>query len=129
MDKVLRTKHFSEKELQCRCGCEYSGMSKEFMDKLESIRTDPDWSKPMRLSSAYRCKSYNRAVSSTGETGPHTTSRAVDCLVSGGDAAILTSIAVKHGMTGIGWSQKGDHGSRFIHLDDLSENRPASWSY
>ena len=125
----MSTKHFSEKELKCRCGCDYSGMSVEFMDKLEKIRIDKQWNKPMRLSSAFRCKAYNRVVSSTGETGPHTTSRAVDCLVSGGDTATLTMLAVKHGMTGIGWSQKGEHGSRFLHLDDLEENRPASWSY
>ena len=130
MSKVISTPHFSEKELRCKCGnCNFEGMDLAFMDKMEKIRTDPSWSKPIRVSSAFRCETYNSEVSSTGKDGPHTTARAIDCLVRGFDAVILIMIAVKHGMTGVGVSQKGKHSSRFIHLDDLEENRPACWSY
>ena len=128
--KVISTDHFSAKELQCKCGeCEFEGMDLAFMERMELIRTDPQWSKPIRVSSAYRCENHNSKVSSTGANGPHTTTRAMDCLVSGFDAVILMMIAVKHGITGVGVSQKGEHSSRFIHLDDLEENRPACWSY
>jgi uncharacterized protein YcbK (DUF882 family) len=128
--KVISTEHFSAKELKCKCGdCEFEGMDLAFMERMELIRTDSQWNKPIHVSSAYRCKNHNNKVSSTGENGPHTTARAIDCLVSGFDAVILMMIAVKHGMTGVGVSQKGKHSSRFIHLDDLEENRPACWSY
>jgi len=125
------SKHFSEKELACKCGkCDFIGMHEDFMSKLEAIRQDSRWAKPIRLSSAYRCPDHNSKVSSTGKDGPHTTSRAVDCLISGGDVQIFTLLAIQHGMTGIGWKQKGDYKSRFIHIDDITEGiRPHSWSY
>lgn len=127
---IKSSKHFSENELKCKCGCDFKGMDEGFMLKLEKIRQDSRWGKPIRLSSAYRCPSHNAKVSGTGETGPHTTARAVDCLISSEDAILFTVIAYQHGMTGIGWKQKGDYISRFVHIDDLTEGkRPHSWSY
>ena len=84
----------------------------------------------MHVSSAYRCPEYNDRVSSTGESGPHTTGRAIDILVSGQDALRLVTIAIEHGMTGMGLSQKGDYTSRYCHMDDLTEGvRPHIWTY
>lgn len=125
-------KYFSTKELACQCGRCGRGerdMSPSFMAKLEAIREEIGC--PLHVSSAYRCKVHNAAVSGTGFTGPHTTGRAVDIRISHGQAFDLVSLAKKHGMTGIGVSQKGN--SRFIHLDDLTEKdgfpRPNIWSY
>lgn len=130
MARVQSTEHFSEYELKCKCGkCEFPGMDLEFMNLIETIRVDPDWQKPMRVSSAYRCPAYNTQVSSTGENGPHTTGQAMDFLVSGKDAHKLLGLAMDYGFTGIGISQKGPHSSRFIHLDNLTLNRPWIWSY
>jgi hypothetical protein len=45
----------------------------------------------------------------------------------------VMQLAFKHGMTGIGVAQRGNHESRFIHIDDLSSEdsniRPWVWSY
>jgi len=122
------TTHFSRAELQCHCGCGQCRMDTIFMTRLEQLRVA--FGKPMRLSSAYRCPDYNERISKTGRTGPHTTGRAVDVLVSGEDAYRLVQLALEHGFTGIGISQKGAHENRFIHLDDMEgKTRPWVWSY
>ena len=133
--KCFETKHFSQKELECKCGkCEFPGMDKNFMELLEAVRTDPDWNRPMSISSAYRCPEHNSNVSSTGEEGPHTTGKAIDVRLSGKDAHLFLGIAMGYDFSGVGIAQKGSHGSRFIHLDTLEQEetsgpRPWIWSY
>jgi len=133
--KVKSTKHFSEAELQCKCGnCNFEGMDANFMELLEAVRTDPDWDRPMKVSSAYRCPEHNSAVSSTGMTGPHTSGKAIDIQISGGEAHLLLGVAMGYDFSGIGIAQKGPHGSRFIHLDTLETGetkgpRPWIWTY
>ncbi len=98
------------------------------MARLERLRQA--FGKPMRLSSAYRCPDYNARVSHTGLTGPHTTGRAVDVLISGEEAYRLVQLALEYGFTGIGIAQRGPYERRFIHLDDLEGDlRPRVWSY
>jgi len=44
----------------------------------------------------------------------------------------LVDIARKHGISGVGISQRGLHAKRFIHVDTLSDDkhpRPTMWSY
>ncbi len=124
------TDHFSENEMKCK-GSGDCKMVPEFMEALEKIRMELN--KPMIVSSGYRCPEYNDKVSGSGLTGPHTTGRAVDVVCSGGDALKIMELAIKHGMTGIGVSQKGDHSKRFLHLDmlipNMSKPRPWVWSY
>lgn len=124
---------FTAKELRCKCGeCE-GEMDRLFMEKyLIPLRREAGF--PFIVASAYRCPQHNANVSSSGLQGPHTTGRAIDIRIRGSRALSLVSLAVKHGMTGIGVSQKGDHASRFIHLDNLSDSetdgpRPWLWSY
>ena len=101
-------------------------MDPKFMDILQSIRLAYD--QPMQITSGYRCSEHNEAVSSTGNGGPHTTGRAVDIGCRGANALNLLAIAIRHGISGVGVSQKGE--SRFLHLDDAPVNpRPAIWSY
>jgi len=121
----MSTQHFTDHELRCRCGCGEVLMADGFMRRLESIRVA--YAKPMRLTSAYRCPAHDKEI---GGAGVHPTGRAVDVLVSGGDARRLLEIAVTHGITGVGVSQRGPHGSRFLHLDDThGPTRPWVWSY
>ncbi|ABK45255.1 Peptidase M15A [Magnetococcus marinus MC-1] len=123
--------HFSHAELQCHCGCGRSVMDERFMARLEELRMA--YGKPIIVNSAYRCPNHNASVSTTGSNGPHTTGRAVDVQVSGEDAHTLMALAMHHGFTGIGVSQRGQHKSRFIHLDTLDaapgQPRPTIWSY
>lgn len=102
-----------------------------FMARLQRLRDD--YARPMVISSGYRTPQHNARVSTTGSAGPHTTGRACDVRVHGRDALDLVGLALRHGFTGIGIAQKGPHGSRFIHLDDLAAGpgcpRPWIWSY
>lgn len=124
------TKHFPNHELACSC-CGANEMNEETLWKLEALRADCGF--PLPLSSAYRCPKHNSEVSHTGKTGPHTTGHAIDLRVSGENAFSVVTLAREHGFTGIGISQKGPHGSRYIHLDDLpnapGQPRPWIWSY
>jgi len=116
---------FTATELSCRC-CQAEGMNLEFMGKVDAIRDRLGF--PFVVTSAYRCPDHNLAVSTTGADGPHTTGRAIDIAVARERAYWVLRLAMEMGLTGIGVSQKGV-ARRFIHLDDLEDNRPRIWSY
>lgn len=119
--------NFKRSEFACK-GSGECRMDPAFMDKLQALRIE--YGKPMVVSSGYRSPDYNSAVSDTGVDGPHTTGRAVDVLVRGSDAVQLLGLALRHGFTGVGVSQKGN--SRFLHLDMAPADkypRPMIWSY
>lgn len=127
---MVETEHFKDYELKCKhCGENHMDMG--FMERLEAVRIA--YGKPMHLTSAYRCPTYNISVSNTGITGPHTTGKAVDVAVYGGDALKLVHLSMYRGFTGIGVQQKGDFKKRFVHLDRLDEDangpRPWIWTY
>ena len=100
-----------------------------FANKLEGLRIA--YGRPLKVTSAARCASYNVKVSASGRNGPHTTGEAVDIAIYGKEAWILLSLALSMGFTGIGVSQKGLN--RFLHLDTLpgsaKQPRPTVWSY
>lgn len=146
--------YFPLHEQYCK-HCQQGGLRASMLDRLNLLRSIRN--KPTELSSAYRCSVHNQMVSSTGFYGPHTTGRAADIHCSGAQArevlfaAVLVSAVeagvmtmqqaqqalpamLKAGFTGIGLAQKGDHGSRFVHLDDLADAdtagpRPWTWTY
>ncbi len=130
-DLWKRWPSFTPGEFRCK-GSGDLAMNPEFMDRLQAVRFA--FNRPMIVTSGFRSPGYNKLVSGTGASGPHTTGRAVDILVMGGDALALIGFALQHGMTGIGVSQKtgSPADSRFIHLDDLEGPRyprPSLWSY
>lgn len=120
-------KYFTPEEFTCK-HCGQSHMNPEFVRKLDVLRERCGF--PLVISSGYRCPEYNSTVSKTGDSGPHTTGRAVDILVHGSQAFDVISLAKGAGMTGIGIQQRTyPHNGRFIHLDDLeqAEGRPRPW--
>lgn len=121
--------YFTEEEMACS-HTGISDMDPQFMEKLTSLRAD--WGQPMVVTSAYRHPTHPIEARKT-KPGAHASGRAVDIAVSGEDAYKFLCSALGHGFTGIGVAQKGDHSSRFIHLDDLTESegwpRPTVWSY
>lgn len=122
-----RWPNFSINEIKCQ-HCGETKIIPELLDKLQALRKD--FGKPLKRSSWYRCPEHNNKVSSTGLDGPHTTGMAVDFLCHGKDAYDLVHLALLHGFTGIGVSQKGMKDTRFIHLDIIKGNsRPTIWSY
>lgn len=121
--------HFTLDEFKCK-HCGENKMDPHFIDKLEALRLRSGI--PLKVTSGYRCPEYNKKVSHTGLTGPHTTGHAADLAVSRHQAfAVLESAFKLGGFTGIGVNQKGE--GRFLHLDDLEEPehapRPTVWSY
>lgn len=122
-----KLKYFKQGEFACRC-CGREEMHPAFLLALDELREI--YNRPMVITSGYRCPSYNKKVSSTGQGGPHTTGMAVDIQAYGVDAYELVAMAVAMRFSGIGISQKGPAHSRFIHLDKLAgELRPRIWSY
>lgn len=115
-------KYFKEAEFKCKhCGeCE---IDQELVEKLDAIRHL--MGVPLTVTSGYRCPVHNSNVSATGTDGPHTTGKAADIGISGEKAREFLGHAVKL-FNGIGVQQKGNHASRFIHVDLLS---PRLWSY
>lgn len=123
-----RWPNFTESEMRCKCGCGRADMAPGFMDRLQTMRTRS--ASAFIVTSGYRCPDYNDRIAKTGRTGPHTTGHAVDLLCGGARAHEILLLAAGEGMTGIGVSQRGDHGKRFLHLDDLTTGpRPGVWSY
>ena len=119
--------YFTPSELCCTDSGELE-MDSGFMDILLALRKHLDF--PFVVTSGYRSPEYNDRISSTGRTGPHTTGKAVDILVSGERAFKVMAAAADFGFTGIGLNQKGEHSHRFIHLDTLEgELRPWVWTY
>jgi len=125
----ISSKNFSDKELSCS-HCGENKFDQKTLDALQELREAIG--KPIKLSSAYRCPEHNDKVSGSGKSGPHTTGCAVDILCSGkGAHEILTFAMIRSSIwKGIGVSQKGEHKSRFLHLDTLeTDMRPWVWSY
>lgn len=117
--------YFNETEVACQ-HCGELIWDEEFIGWLDTIREE--FGLPMRISSWYRCPEHPIEARKS-VPGAHATGRAVDVLVSGEDALDLTAIAYRHGCRRIGWSQKGNHSHRFVHLD-LDNDRPEGvWSY
>lgn len=120
-------KYFTREELECHCGCGRMEIRPNFMLKLVDFREAMGF--PFILSSAFRCGEHNNKVSKTGFYGPHTIG-AGDLLSYGKQAYDIITYAREFGMTGIGIHQKGPHGKRFVHIDDLETSpRPNTWSY
>jgi zinc D-Ala-D-Ala carboxypeptidase len=124
------SKYFSIEEMRCKCGCGRADMDPTFMQRLDDLRQT--FGSPLIVASAFRCPKHNAAVSSTGETGPHTTGHAVDFRIDRGAAFRLLALVMRNPVfTGVGLQQKG--AGRFLHIDDLpnaaGQPRPTLWSY
>ena len=100
-------------------------MDGEFMRMLQTLRDEMQG--PLKVSSGFRCEDHNQMVSTTGRNGTPTQARAPDILISGETAMVLFKKARQIGFSGIGLNQKGNHASRFVHLDTLP--RKALFSY
>lgn len=118
-------------DFDCKCGCGENGMQDSFLFKLEDLCEELSFTP--KINSGFRCKKHNGEVSTTGDSGPHPTGRAVDISISGGQALNLVNRAVLCGFTGIGLKQHGPHAGRYVHLDDLVATpkgpRPWIWTY
>ena len=123
--------NFSWAELACKCGqCgsdSGQNINPELMENIQWLR---DVCGPLTVSSAWRCPDHP-VERSKATPGTHARGLAIDIRCSGEYAWKVLAAAMAMGcFTGIGISQKGNHGSRFIHLDiETAGNRPWIWSY
>ena len=113
------TPNFIKSEMACRCGCGIYEMDDEFMRMLQELRNEMNG--PLRVTSARRCDRHNDAVSTAKnkKNAVYNLGQASNILISGERTMLLFEKARKVGFSGIGLSQKGNHSSRFLHLDTL----------
>jgi uncharacterized protein YcbK (DUF882 family) len=118
-----RWPNFSAAEMQCKHTGKH-GMRPETMDRLQAVRLK--YGKPLKITSGYR-DALHPIEAKKATPGAHASGQAVDVAVGPGeDVYELVAVAMAHGFTGIGISQRGGQ-PRFVHLDDLP--RKAVWSY
>lgn len=117
-----RWPHFTPKELSCRCGGKFCRgeyfHDAVFLDNLETLRTD--LRRPLRLTSARRCKRHNAAGGGASRS-QHMLRIAADIELDGHDPVALARAAVEAGFSGIGF------GAGFLHVDQR-DGRTA-WKY
>lgn len=121
----MNWRYFHIAEFACHCGCGQNLMASDFIDKLDELRERCGF--PLVINSGYRCPEHNTRVSTTGQSGPHTTGRAADLGVNREKAVIVLEHALQMPFAGIGVNQKGD--GRFIHLDCVERPFKTIWSY
>ena len=121
---MLSVKNFSENEMACNCGCGQNECKDEMVSLLQKLRDDVGF--PIRLSSAFRCESWNQKVGGHPSSS-HMEGLAIDILCRGEKALQIVESAIKLGFTGVGISQK--HGQRFVHLDVKPTGSKRLWSY
>ena len=116
--------NFSLDEFKCQCGCGYVSVHSDLLDLLQIARNVLG---PITITSAYRCPDHNDKVSSTGLSGPHTTSKACDIHVSNSQHRKLLIDYFTNKVTGLGIAKS------FIHIDIISPeelpHRPNCWLY
>lgn len=124
-DWALYAPYFTESEFRCK-HTDLCNVDKQFLDRLLALRLE--YGKPMRITSGYRDARHPIEARKT-KPGAHATGKACDVACTPQDAFRLISLAIKHGFTGIGVSQRADQ-PRFIHLDTIEgAPRPNFWSY
>lgn len=118
--------NFSESEFACsHTGkCE---MKKSYMDIIQAIRTE--YGKPMSVNSGFRDKTHPIEAKKS-KPGEHYYGACGDYDVPVEDVYLVVNIAIKHGITRIGVSQK-EGAPRFLHLGIGAADLPFPriWSY
>ena len=118
-------KNFNLDEFKCKCGCHNVSVHSDLLDLLQTARDF--FGSSITITSAYRCPEHNNSVSSTGSSGPHTTSKAVDIHVSNSQHRKQLIDYFTNKVTGLGIAKT------FIHIDILTSDeiphRPNCWLY
>ena len=113
------TPNYTVNEMSCRCGCGIAETDPEFMLMLQELKDQMQ--RPLRVCIGRRSDYHNDGVSAAknNKNEVHTLGQASNILISGERAMLLFEKARQVGFSGIGLSQKGNHSSRFLHLDTL----------
>ena len=118
-NKIINT-HFSDREMDCHCGCGKT-VSPELLVRLEALRSM--LGQPLSVTSGARCEAHNRKIGGATNSW-HMKGLAVDiaCVDSRlrGDIIRLAGIL---GFNGIGVAKT------YIHLDLQPADRRRCWLY
>lgn len=120
--------------------CSHTGLAlmvPEFVTEADRFRDQCGF--PFRLTSAFRDVTHPIEAAKVAP-GPHNTGLAIDIQVSHKYAhklmmmlGVYEPLDPRLGFFGVGWAQRGDVASRFVHLDACSQGpgrpRPHVWSY
>ena len=107
--------------------CSHTGkcdMNPMLLDSLQALRSE--LGRPMTINSGYRDKTHP-IEKAKPEPGYHAKGQAVDIACGADQAYTIVALALKHGFTGIGISQRNSL-PRFVHLD-IREGIPVVYSY
>jgi len=118
-----RYPNFKESEFKCSATGKCQ-MQPELLDRLQALRSE--LGKPLTITSGYRDKTHPIEAAKP-VPGYHARGMAADIACGANQAYTLVALALKHGFTGIGISQKSSL-PRFIHLD-IREGPPLIYSY
>jgi len=110
------TKHFSNWEFECSCGCEFDQVQIEFIERLQKVRENFG---PLTINSGCRCERHNRKVGGSPDSS-HLRGLAADihCANSLSRFHLLRSL-MHAGFQRIGIGQE------FIHVD-MDRAKPQS---
>lgn len=108
------TEHFDRDEFKCKCGCNQNYISKDLVEKLETLHRAMS-AHSIVITSGYRCPKHSVAVGGSS-TDAHTVGIAADCIVYKErgipyDVETVAEYAERLGFTGIGLMNGA------IHLD------------
>ncbi len=115
-------KHFSKNEFTCKCGCDETFISDEFLEMLDKAREFAGI--PFAINSGYRCE--NHTESKKNPTSAHIKGLAADIRCSDG----VTRARMMDALVYAGFERFGLHKS-FIHvdIDNKEKPSPAIWLY
>ena len=116
-NRVQLSKNFNSYEFRCGigrpCSCTTILIDDKLVEYLQQIRDH--FGKPVNITSAYRCPSYNQSVG--GATGSyHSQGRAADFTVDGIAPREVAKYAESIGVKGIGLYESSKDGY-FVHID------------
>jgi len=118
-NKMIRT-HFTDREMDCRCGCQKT-VAPELLVRLEVLRALID--KPLSVTSGARCETHNREVGGKQHSW-HLKGLAVDIACPDSNLRIdIVRNAGKLGFNGIGIAKT------FVHLDLRPETKDVCFLY
>lgn len=113
----MGTKHFSDKELSCQCGCGFTITDELFLRRLESAREIAGI--PFTITSGARCKEHNKKVGGV-DSSAHTKGLAVDIAFKDSHCCyVILDSLYKAGFKRIGIN----FAKSFIHCD-VDESKP-----
>ena len=115
--------NFSKWEFDCKETGE-NAMQPHFLERLQALRTE--YGKPMLIKSGFRSTRHSIEARKPSP-GRHSEGIACDIGCNPVAAYEIVALAIKHGFTGIGISQRNGI-ARFVHLD-LRDAPPLIWGY